>query len=438
MNFKKSQQWLERAKKVMPYPWNQTFSKGPEHYVQGVSPVFASHGSGPYLFDVDGNRYIDYVMGLLPVILGYKKFVGTNCLAGRDYHTIDSSMKPIYSLPHPLEVELSELLCEIIPCAEMVRLGKNGSDVTTAAVRLARAVTGRDKVLCCGYHGWHDWYVGTTWRNKGVPEDVKNLSFQFQYNDTTGFMKLLSQHLADLACIIMEPVNFLPPKESLTERNFIEEIRFMCEKHGTILIFDEMITGFRWSLGGAQQYFGVTPDLACFGKAMGNGWPISAVVGKRELMQEFENIHYSFTFGGEVLSIAAALATIKFIRDNDVIDHLWQQGHSLKLALESLLQQHQIGPHIAKVEGFDCWPRLTVPDPLVKSLISQELISRNILWQESFNISYAHKSRHIERTLAAFDEIFGMLDVIIKDSHSREMLLTNLKGKPIKPRFKVR
>ena len=157
MNFKKSYEWLERAQKVIPFPWNQTFSKGIAQYVKGASPVFAEYGDGAYLYDVDGNRYLDLVMGLMPAILGYKDVLsfGFSMVAEVSHRNV--YQHPIYSLPHKSEVELSELLCDIIPCAEMVRLGKNGSDATSAAVRLARAVTGRDKVLCCGYHGWQDW-----------------------------------------------------------------------------------------------------------------------------------------------------------------------------------------------------------------------------------------------------------------------------------------
>ncbi|GAG48119.1 unnamed protein product, partial [marine sediment metagenome] len=216
----------------------------------------------------------------MPCILGYN-------------HVLTEGMReifPTYSLPHPNEVELSELLCEVIPCAEMVRLGKNGSDVTTAAVRLARAITGRDLVLQCGYHGWHDWYIGNTKKGKGVPEGTKKMTIPFDYNSFIARLKdpevesrvILEKHKRGAACVIMEPTNFHPPKEG-----FLSKIRDWCDRTGTLLIFDEMVTGFRWSLGGAQEYFGVHPDLACFGKAMANGYPISAVVGREEFMRHF-------------------------------------------------------------------------------------------------------------------------------------------------------
>lgn len=419
--FKRSQEWLERAKEVIPFPYNQTFSKGPSQYVQGVSPVFVDWGSGCYLYDVDGNKYIDLVMGLMPLILGYTWFD-----RGRHY--------PIYSLPNPSEVELSELLCEVIPCAEMVRLGKNGSDATTAAVRLARAITGKYKVACCGYHGWHDWYVGTTGRDKGVPALVAGLTRPFEYNNLEQLKKILE--LGDTACVIMEPVNFVKPvfmnvKEDSFGSDkmggsFLSCVKYLCSKHNALLIFDEMITGFRWSLGGAQEYFDVIPDLACFGKAMANGWPISAVVGRKEIMKEFGNVHFSSTFGGEVLSIHAALTTINCIRSNGIVEHLWKIGEQLAVGMRELIAKYDL-LHYVRLEGdYDIWTRLWTKDNLVKSFISQELTARGILWVGSFNLSFAHKSYYIERVLEAFDEIFGRLSQL---NHGD--LKAEIKGIPI-------
>jgi len=428
MNFKHSQQWLERGKEVIPYPYNQTFSKSIDMYVQGVSPIFAKWGKGPYLYDVDDNRFLDLVMGLGPLILGYK-------------HVLTEGMRealPIYSLPHQVEVELSELLCEIIPCAEMVRFGKNGSDVTTAAVRLARAVTGRDVVLQCGYHGWHDWCMAHKWRNKGIPEDVKNLTIPFEYNDLHQLLKEITRYSGSVACLIMEPVTFEPPGTGYTEQevfgyfNFLEVVRKECDKEGILLIFDEMITGFRWSLGGAQEYFGVTPDLACFGKGMANGWPVSALVGKKEYMEHFKDVHFSFTFGGEVLSLQAAYATIRFLQQNPVIEHLWTEGAFLLDRLEELAYNHAVDD-VVQVDGWAVWPRLLIENNLVKSFISQELIKRGILWMETFNLSYSHKRRHIEDVLTAFDEIFDELALVLAD-HREDLLESRIEGEPIKAR----
>ncbi len=429
--FKKSQGWLERAKKVIPFPYNQTFSKGPAQYVEGMSPVFADSGHGCYLYDVDGNGYIDLVMGLMPLILGYQNM--------KPWERFSLNPLPIYSLPHPFEVELSELLCEVIPCAEMVRLGKNGSDVTTAAVRLARAVTGRNKVACCGYHGWHDWYVGTTGRNRGVPGIVASLTKPFEYNNLNQLRAILES--GDVACVIMEPVNFVAPMFMNTQDGFSNQmggsflncVRNLCDKHKVILIFDEMITGFRWSLGGAQEYFDVIPDLACFGKAMANGWSISALVGKKDLMREFKNIHFSTTFGGEVMSIAAAISIIRFIQQEDVVEHLWKMGYKLKKGLKEMFRApgvvHLNLKRWIKVEGYDVWPRLKCENNIIKSYISQELVAKGILWMDTFNLSYAHKARHVDKVLVAFGEIFTKLDGMELEQVERE-----LRGKPIQAR----
>jgi len=400
MEFKKSYELLERAMRTIPFPWNQTFSKGVSQYVKGTSPVFAEYGKGPYLFDVDGNRYLDLVMGLMPVILGYVDVLSFERVLNLSFPNVHQH--PIYSLPHPNEVELSELLCEIIPCAEMVRLGKNGSDATSAAVRLARAITGRDKILCCGYHGWHDWYVGITGRNKGVPEDVKKLTVPFEYNDFKGTELLIKTHKP--ACVIMEAINFAEPKEG-----YLQSIREWCDENGSLLIFDEMITGFRFALGGAQEYFKIIPDLACFGKSMANGWPISAVVGRKDLMKEFGNLHFSGTFFGETYSMQAAISTINYIKQHEVISHLWGTGEMLKNGLEKLLSKHKVPKEVVCLEGYPVWTRLRAPDSVVKSFISQELIRRGILWLETFNLSYSHKGKHINVVLEAFDEILGEL-----------------------------
>jgi len=206
-----------------------------------------------------------------------------------------------------------------------VRFGKNGSDVTAGAVRLARGFTGRDIVACCGYHGWQDWYVGTTSRNRGIPEAVRKLTKPFKYNDAASLARIFDEHPGQVAAVIMEPIGVVVPKNG-----FLEEVRELATRHGALLIFDEVITGFRIAMGGAQEYFRVTPDLACFGKAMGNGFAISAMVGKREIMRLLSEVYFSFTFAGDPLSLAAAKATINEMNRQSVIAHIWEQGTSLK------------------------------------------------------------------------------------------------------------
>ena len=210
-----------------------------------------------------------------------------------------------FSLPTTLEMELAERLVKHIPCAEMVRFGKNGTDATSAAVRLARAATKRDRLILLGYHGWQDWYIGATTRNLGVPACVSALSHLAPYGDLEAIEDLFARHPGEFAAVMLEPMNTVEPAPG-----YLKGLKDLVHRHGALLIFDEIITGFRWSIGGAQARYGVTPDLACFGKAMGNGMPISAVVGRADIMRLMEDIFYSGTFGGETLSLAAAIATI--------------------------------------------------------------------------------------------------------------------------------
>ena len=261
--YAQSEALLARAEQVIPLG-SQTFSKSRIAYPHGVSPFFIERGQGCQVWDVDGNQYLDFVSSLLCVTLGY---------ADADVNSAVSRQLAdgvIFSLPHKLETEVAEQLVELIPCAEQVRFGKNGSDATAAAIRLARAVTGREHVAVCGYHGWQDWYIGSTTRDLGVPAAVKALTHSFSYNNLASLEALFSQY--PLAAVILEPMNLNWP-----EPGFLEGIRALCDRHGAVLIFDEIITGFRFAIGGAQQLFGVTPDLACFGKGMANGLPISAL-----------------------------------------------------------------------------------------------------------------------------------------------------------------
>ena len=221
-------------------------------------------GKGGHVWDVDGNEYVDFVNGLCAVTLGYDDADVTRAVKAQ----LEDGV--IFTLPHPLEMQVAEAIVDMVPCAEMVRFGKNGSDVTAAAVRLARAFTGRDHVAVCGYHGWQDWYIGSTARNRGVPEAVRNLTHAFAYNDLESLRKMLAGHPGEVAAVILEPMNSQAPKDG-----FLEGVKELTHRHGALLVFDEVITGFRLANGGAQELFGVTPDLACFGKGVANGYPVS-------------------------------------------------------------------------------------------------------------------------------------------------------------------
>lgn len=287
--YQQSEALLERALRTIPLG-SQTFSKSRTQYPFGVSPYFIERGRGSHVWDVDGNEYVDMISGLCALTLGYCD------------PDVDAAVKAqledgiIFSLPHRLEMEVAEQLVSMVPCAEMVRFGKNGSDATAGAVRVARAFTGRDHVAVCGYHGWQDWYIGTTARNRGVPQATRDLSHTWAYNNIESLDAIFKAHPGQVAAVILEPMNVVEPAPG-----FLQAVKELTHKHGALLVFDETITGFRYANGGAQQLFGVTPDLATFGKGLANGYPVSAVAGRADVMQLMEEIFFSFTFGGETL-----------------------------------------------------------------------------------------------------------------------------------------
>jgi len=425
--FEKSNELFKKVNQVIPLA-SQTFSKSYIVYTKGAAPLFLTRGKGAYVWDVDGNKYIDFVNGLLPVILGYQ------------YPVVDRAIKEqlkkgiTFSLPSPLEYELAKILIERIPCAEMVRFGKNGSDVTTGAIRLARAATGKEHVAVCGYHGWHDWYIGSTTRNLGVPKSTQKLTHKFEYNNIESLKKIFDNNKNKIAAVILEPMNFFEPKD-----NFLKKVKELTRKNGALLIFDEVITGFRYSLGGAQKLFGVTPDLACFGKSMANGMPISALVGKRKYMERINDIFYSFTAGGEALSLAAAIATIKEMEKKNVLGYIWKKGKYLQDETNYLLVKNGLDK-IITVAGKPCWsvfiikPYKRYSDLIITSFLQQELFIDGFLWEGSHNMSYSHTQRDIDALLASYARIFPKLKKLLDSGKLRQ----SLRGEPISNVFKVR
>jgi glutamate-1-semialdehyde aminotransferase len=402
MNRQQSENWKERSLRRIP-GGAQTFSKGPLSFVQGVLPNFLGRAEGPYVWDVDGNRYIDYILGLGPVILGH----GDPAVNEAARRQLADGMA--FSLPHPIEVEVAEALCERIPCAEMVRFGKNGSDVTAAAVRVSRAFTGRDKVIRCGYHGWQDWYIGSTSRALGVPDAVRRLTLSCAYNNLAAMDDAFRANPGEIACVILEPATFDAPAAG-----YLEGIKELCAREGALLVFDEIVTGFRVAIGGAQQLSGVIPDLACFGKAMANGFPLSAIVGRAEVMRWFEKVFFSFTFAGEAVSLAACLATIHELERRDGIATLWRNGTRLQEGARQLIRD-------AKLDGvLDCagmppWTTLRTSGMdernalLFRSLFQQEAAKRGVLTHGNHMLSVAHDDGVIDATLAAYAEIMPIL-----------------------------
>jgi len=422
-----SKAWYERARKVIPGS-AQTFSKGSNQHVRGVAPMFLSKGKGCRVWDVDGNEYIDYIQGLLPNILGYANEL-VNAAVTEQLQKGHS-----YSLPHPLEVELAERLTRLIPCAEKVRFGKNGSDATAGAVRAARALTGRERIACCGYHGWQDWFIGSATRNVGVLKAVQALTHPFTYNDLGSLRILLDEHKGEFAAVIMEPANFWPPIDG-----FLEGVKNLAHDHGALLIFDEICSGFHFGVGGAQKKFGVIPDLACFGKAMGNGFPISCVVGKANVMNVFEDIFFSFTFGGEVASMAAAMKVLDILEGTDALARINVNGRLLQEGLNAMSSQAGLQDRI-KCVGYPFWSLIRFLDAdgrdslLVRSLFAQECVKRGVLLLATHNMTAAHDPLAIEGTLKVYAEVCKTMAKWLNESHPE----VHLEGEMIQSVFRVR
>ena len=407
---------------------SQTFSKSHQQWPRRAAPLFLTHGKGARVHDVDGNVYIDYLQGLMANILGY-------CDVDVDAAIRDQIDRGFsFSLPTTLEDDLAERLIRLIPCAEMVRFGKNGSDATTAAIRVARSVTGRDKVAVCGYHGWHDWYIGTTTRDGGVPESVRQLSSAFAINDAEAITDVLTADPNGYAAVILEPGGAVPLKAG-----FLDTLRELTERFGVLLVFDEIVTGFRVDIGGAQKRHGVTPDLACFGKAMSNGMPISALVGRRDLMMELEDVFFSGTSGGEALSIAAAIATIDKIEKHGVTARLWQLGDDSMQECNAAFRRHGLGGTLS-FGGEAWWPRLAMTDLpvhplLMTSLLRQEFVAEGLLMAAGINLCLPHEDPTVrEETRGAFDRAAASVRAHLDASDPR----ARLRGELVQPTFSVR
>jgi glutamate-1-semialdehyde 2,1-aminomutase len=412
----------ERARKRIP-AGTQTLAKGPTQYVDGVAPKYLVRGRGARVWDADGNEYLDLTMAVGPVVLGY----GHAAVDAAIRRQLDDGIT--FSLMHPLEVEVAELCHAVVPGADRVRFSKTGCDVTSAAVRLARGYTGRDRVLCCGYHGWHDWYVGTTTRARGVPHATKQLTQTFQYNDLYALLEALDE---SVACVILEPTIFTEP-----ESTFLPVLRRACSASGALLVFDEMWTGFRAALGGAQERYDVTADLACFSKAVANGMPLSILSGRADVMDLLEDQVFFFTtFGGEALSLAAARATIEVLRDENVPAKLDRKGSELREAYNQLSAKKGLG--YTRASGLGCRTLVSfdasAADPLEqKSLVQQELLRHGVLWTGFHNLSHAHTDAELEHLLGAYDRALDVLARAVERGGVREAI----QGTPVQPVFRT-
>ena len=424
--YEKSTEFLTRAEATIPIG-SQTFSKSRTQYPVGISPLFATRAKGPYLWDLDGNKYIDLVSNLASITLGYRN------------RKVDSAVRKQmnlgngFSLPSTLEAVVAEKITSLVPSAEMVRFGKNGTDATSAAIRLARAYTGRDYVVVCGYHGWQDWFIGSTSRNKGVPKKTSALTLTFKYNDIKSLEKMFSKHPKGIAAVILEPMTYEFP-----ENKFLEKTKKLCQKYGAVLIFDETITGFRFSKGGAQEIFQVTPDLSTFGKGIANGHPLSVVCGSREIMREMENIFFSGTFGGELLSLAAANVVLGMHQKDEISPRLNKYGEELSEDLQKLIDQADMSG-LLEIKGHPTWKFLEWKDgseftaPELKTFFMQEMFRSGILILSTHNVTLAHNKKIRGVIISKYERVLTLMNKAISEGDLKD----KLEVMPLKPLFKV-
>jgi len=383
-----------------------TYSKGEDQFPANA-PSLIARGKGCRVWDLEGKEYIDWGMGLRSVILGHCHPAVLRAVKAQ------LSLGSNFTRPSPIESELAERLIELIPAAEMVKFAKNGSDVTSAATRLARAFTGRELIAYCSDHPFFsvdDWFIGTTPCNSGIPGQITELSKGFHYNRLDELIALFDTYPKQIAAVILEPVTTQPPVDG-----FLEQVRDLTRKNGAVLIFDEMITGFRWNLRGAQHFFEVTPDLATFGKALGNGFSISALVGKKKIMELGGLLHnrervflLSTTHGGETHAIAAALATIATMEQENVIEHIWEIGTKLQNGFREITTARGISAYL-DLDGYPCSPVIICKDTAgnfsaaMRTLFLQEMVKYRILIPY-IAISFSHGIRDLEQTLDAVDQ----------------------------------
>ncbi len=425
--YRRSEELLARAEQTIPLG-TQTFSKSKTQFPYGVSPFYATRAQGSQLWDADGNEYIDFISSLAAVTLGYNDPDVTAAVRAQ----LDNGV--IFSLPTELELQVSELLVELVPSAERVRFGKNGSDATAGAIRVARAFTGRDRVAVCGYHGWQDWYIGSTARNRGVPESTRSMTHRFEYNNLESLDRLFHEHPREFAAVIMEPMNIAEPAPG-----FLAGVAEATRRHGAVFIFDEVITGFRFANGGAQELFGVTPDLTTLGKGIANGYPLSAVVGRADIMALMEEVFFSFTMGGEALSLAAAGAALTKLKREPVVEKLRRTGQKILDGTRERITKHGIGG-FARTSGHPSWTFLqfantpTCSQWEIKTLFMQEVQARGILSFGTHNVTYAHTDEDVAKLLRVYDEVFPILCEAVEEGAMKQYLRCT----PLQPLFRVR
>lgn len=404
LNLEKSLKMFEEAKELTP--GGCLGIRRPYNFIPGEYPIFIDHGYGGHIVDVDGNDYIDMLCAYGPIILGYKEDEINDAVKEQ----MDKGF--CFTMIQEVQNELEKKLIELIPSAETSVLAKTGSDATTMAVRIARGYSKKKKVLRCGYHGWHDWCVEV---EGGVPEEILNMTHGFKYGDIDELKALLEEHSEDTACIIMTPIGHPLAKPMVNPpKGYLEEVRALADEYGVILIFDEIRTGFRVSIGGAQEYYGVTPDLSVFGKAMANGYPISAVVGKKEIMKVLEKeVFVSSTFFPNSLEMVAALKTIEILERDNVLETVWERGERYLEGCKTLAEKYDVPVKVTGIPpmSFITFDKVDDQYKARRKRFYTETIRRGLFIQPYHHgyIAYRHTDEDIEKALSIVEEGFKII-----------------------------
>ena len=370
-------------------------------FMIGQTPFFFKKGKGSYSWDADNNKYLDFHMSLGSIILGYSNDK-INLSAKNQL-----SKGMTFSLMNNLEIETAKKLIKMIPSAEMVRFGKNGSDVLAAGVRLARYITKKDKVISCGWHGIHDWSLANTSRNYGIPNEIKKLSLKFEFNNIDSLHNLIKKNKDEVACIVMDLCAKYYPK-----KGFLNDVKKIAKKNKILLIFDEIITGFRLHPGGAQKYFGITPDFSCFGKGIANGFPLSALVGKEKYMRKANDLFYSLTFAGESVSLAAASTALDIYNDLNLSKDLESKGIYLINRLQKAIDDNFLNDHVG-ICGMPCRPIIELKNlsknsknkKILNLNLIKDFVEKKILYNGSIFICKTHTLKQLEYMSLIFNNI---------------------------------
>jgi glutamate-1-semialdehyde 2,1-aminomutase len=434
MKFDESRALNDRAHELIP-GGGHTYAKGEDQFPENMPGIMA-RGEGCHVWDVDGNEFIEYGMGLRAVTLGHAFPPVVEAVRSA------LSMGTNFTRPARIELECAEHFRAVLPWVEMVKFCKDGSHAVDGAVRLARSYTGRDRIAICGDHPFFstsDWFIGTSDMPGGIPQSVRAATVKFKYNELASLESLFAEYPGEIACVVMEAARTEEPRD-----DFLRRVQQLCRKEGAVFILDEMITGFRWDLGGAQRVYGVTPDLATFGKALANGFALSALAGRRDLMERGGIRHphervflLSTTHGAETHSLAAGMATMAIYQREGVVEHLYRQGARLREGLRALTDSLGLSQYVGVVSRncnllYFTRNQHGQPSQPLRTVFMQELMRRGVL-APSFVVSFSHKDSDINATLDAIGEALKVYKMALEQGHERFLI-----GRPVKPVFRPR